>query len=464
MCQTDTLDRDHSQFTFLTEGFKFPKDPSFEGILLPVEDMLKHGKADTVHVPRASSTHVTPRPNVCASVGVQSLLSCGGLLVGFQARTGLPVIPPARTGLPVIPPLGTHPVLKAALPLSLEGGQGAAAFTAYVRPKEARHVDVRSVLIELTTLLDMCKRGMDLLEEWSSTLGHPTLVVPHSLSDPDLPGHPYQVARVTKLIYSAENVLVQLNETPVNDLEVEDMEAVVQEARGCLKEVEAIFNTPNRTFATALRRLLDRVLPSVELVRLVTAPSLRHRHLDILESSTGLPVLLLDEVSVADLVDKGALDKMDPIQEVVDMADEEAQVEDRLDTIQRVLDSWTVEVDVSPDIDGGFPLPDNFFPTLRAMLLFVQRDVGSTYATPITLRARKLESTLLWVLHTGSMIRYTQQYLELGNHLLSKVGDQYSQLYFGPLKRWYQVRRSLQRRASVRLIDVLQDMELPDIL
>ncbi|GIQ85658.1 hypothetical protein KIPB_007362, partial [Kipferlia bialata] len=190
---------------------------------------------------------------------------------------------------------------------------------------------------------------------------------------------------------------------------------------------------------------------------------MRHRHLDVLESLTGLPVLKMDQISAAELIMAGALDQMGVIESSVATAEEEGSVEARLEQCQTVMASWTSDVSLDKQSVGGFPLHKSIVPSIRAIALFVQRDVGSLYCESITTLARKLEVKVLWAMHTGSLLYYTQQYLTLGS-VLMKGTQKFDSLYQNALIKWYMVRKSTARRAKVRLMDVLLDPDLSESL
>ncbi|GIQ80438.1 hypothetical protein KIPB_001238 [Kipferlia bialata] len=448
---------DRSPLAFLYTPFPFPEDDIVSGVLMGV----------TSDMDRAHEMGDVP-PSL-----VTDLLMCGGLLMAFQAHTGLTVLP--QLVQPVSGPTALSSLLDR---VSVE--ERHTPFTPYTRPASRRHVVVREVLCEIIDLLDRSAKGMSLIRDWADEWGlgqSDKAAVKPSLSE--LPGDPRLVYRVNMLMCRATDTLDLLREAPVDTLDHSTLSALLEDMQACTLQLETSFGasskrrtlggrgkdevSPNYTFKSILEGLIDTLSPTVNLVRLLTADTMQTRHLDVLESRTGLPVLQMDRLSIPVYIESGALNMLHDIADVVSMADEERAVEDNLDSIQKTLDSWSVQLDTRPDLVGGFDLPDHFFHTLRAAVLYVQRDVGSHYAQEITLRARKLEATTLSVIHSGSMVRYCQQYLMLGSHLMSDESE-HGPVYMNAKRRWYQIRKSLAARARVRLLTVLTDSELTETL
>ncbi|GIQ80124.1 hypothetical protein KIPB_000871, partial [Kipferlia bialata] len=241
---------------------------------------------------------------------------------------------------------------------------------------------------------------------------------------------------------------------------------------GVGKKLEVV--PPNVSFATTLDAMQQRLRPTVDLMSLLCCASLQHRHLDVLESETGLPVLRLDEVTPTQMVHEGGLDHLEAIRESVATANEEAEVETRLDACEKAMNSWTSDIctDRIVDIaargfgpwdlsDGGFALPAHFFETLRSIALYVQRDVGSKYAAPITTRARAVENTMLWAMHSGSLLKCAQQYISVGSILMTS-SSAHRAVYSGAINKWYSLRKSVKRLAKSRLLDVLMDTDFSE--
>ncbi|GIQ81574.1 hypothetical protein KIPB_002553, partial [Kipferlia bialata] len=302
----------------------------------------------------------------------------------------------------------------------------------------------------------------------------------------DIPWHPFLLLRCAQLLRQAADVEVLLQTLPVTGLDSSALGVSMSQIVQCVEEMKVAYapvqrkglslsapkpkaedtTAPNLTFANVLLGMHRSLLPRVELVTLLTSPSLQHRHLDVLESESGLPVLRLAQVTTAELVLAGAFSQMGPIKETVDTANAEAEVDSRLDQCQAVMAKWTADVNVTRGGDndfGGFRLPQGLFKTLRSIALYVQKDVGSHYAVPITTRARKVEHNVLWALHSASMLHYTQQYLKMAAVLMANNAE-FDAYYVNALSKWYNIKKSNARRAKTRLLDVLLDTDLTENL
>ncbi|GIQ82499.1 hypothetical protein KIPB_003653, partial [Kipferlia bialata] len=350
-------------------------------------------------------------------------------------------------------------------------------FTKYHRPSDRSAVVVEDVLDELIQLLRASQRGIRLIDRWSAQLGIEGVAVSPKLDT--LAGHPLLLHRCTTLLREANQTIALLQSVPIETLDATELNKTMKAMTTCVADMEAGYEEeryrdsrgkwhkgsahPNLSFAKALHQCHQQLLPSIELVTLLSTPSLQHRHLDVLESQTGLPVLRLAQISCAELILAGALDNLEPIQSMVDTADAEAKVDARLDACEHTMSAWTVDVSLEKGVTDGFHLPDDIVKSLRSIALYVQRDVGSHYAEAITTRARKVEHNVLWAMHTASMLMYTQQYLELGSLLMAGT-DKFEGFYNNALSKWYLVRKSTARKAQQRLMGVLLDRDLTDSL
>ncbi|GIQ79946.1 hypothetical protein KIPB_000659 [Kipferlia bialata] len=487
LCQSDRdgvmciRDQDDPRvFEFLFNDFAFPSEDHCDSLIQRVEGLLDH-------VPPGDSQNV--------------IMTDAGLLLAFQAYTGLPIVRPLpcdpnstnldktsraiATAVASVPCAGTDSPQADRLPRNCE--------YQYKRPSEKCDLSIESVLFELTHLLEAGRRGAALVAKWAVDLNRPEVTVSPGLDW--VPGNPYLLHRANVLLNKASAMEVLLSNVPVADQVAASLLDTIADMGGCIAAMreqsrkkaaitlaslnksrgDAVLKAPpNRSFAQAVKRKQLELNPTVQLVSLLKCPNLQRRHLDSFESETGLPLLRLSEMTPSDLVSAGALDMMVDIQTMVDGANEEAQVEARLDACEHAMGSWSSEVSIERDIDSGsqhgatdagFPLPPHFFETLRSVALYVQRDVGSTFAASITARARSVENTMLWALHAGSLIRHVQHYMAVSEVLsLGVAPPAYSGPYLAAASKWYSLRKGVQRASRNMLLDVIVDTNFSESL
>ncbi|GIQ80052.1 hypothetical protein KIPB_000784 [Kipferlia bialata] len=440
--------------------------------------------------------------------GVDTFIAESGLVLALEVLSGLPVT--AQGGAPtsaVLLPRSLGIVSASVGCMGMQNATPNKAFVPYTRPKKRCDVSLCEVLGELVQAIGGATRCASVLSEWQDMLGHtptpsPTMALSLTatggesptdpLTDPlmSVPGHPSLLHRCLSLLRDASAFEVGLSSVPVQDLDPQNLKETLSSMGECVHEMhDAYLGTeetetqgegegegegvgrarggverhPNLTFSQALHSKRRALMPTIELVCLLASPALQQRHLDVLESETGLPVLRLGSVTCGDLLSAGALSMLDTVTQAVQEAEAEAEVETRLDACDTAMETWTAEVAQEKVLQDGFPLPDSFFDTLRSIILFVQRDVGSQYPLSITARARQLERTALWAMHTGSLLLHAQQYLSLGHLLVSPSGNERNKhIYHHAVRKWYLLRRSVSGRARARLLDVLMDSDLAE--
>ncbi|GIQ80717.1 hypothetical protein KIPB_001556, partial [Kipferlia bialata] len=448
LCDAKEIER----FSFLSTPFEYPSTHIFQDMVMGYESCfslpLEECRTDF------SLTNDKGEP-VWEESDVNAFLASTGLIIAYTSVTGLPALPKLDQYSSV-----TQLVTRVA---EETGSQEPVSL--YHRPSSLGDTNLERVLEETIHLIERSRTGIRQIKLWSDLCQVQGIVLSPSMTN--LEGDIFLLHKCMRLIRRALTGEQMLQSSPVDDLDMDSISALMVDIDRCLQFMHISFDNKdgvhNMTFATELEAVRDRMQPGVELMRLVTVPSLMHRHLDILESSSSLPVLQMASVSIYDLLEAGALDKLDVIQEVVDLAEEEARVESNLDAISKVMESWKVQVDVTPGINGGFTLPPHFETSIRSMTLYVQRDVAAKYCTPITARARQLEGNILWAKLHASLLEYTQDYLAIGEKLMIRH-KKYSHLYAHACAKWWQLRRSVANVARTRLLSVLLDTSLGDIL
>ncbi|GIQ80544.1 hypothetical protein KIPB_001358 [Kipferlia bialata] len=453
--QAQLADPDYSDsFSFLSVPFVFPPTRMLHDMVMGFEPYFSRPLAESRT--DFAKTLASDTQEVWAETEVNEFLAASGLIIAFASITGFPALPD----------LDQYPsVTEIRRRVTVDGEEAKVPIELYQRPAERGEIDLERVLQETIQLIERGRAGIRQIKLWADLSQVQGIVLSPSMQSLD--GDVFLLHNCMGLIRRARSGEEMLQSSPVDELDIESINDLMQDIERCLQFMRISFDNKagvhNMTFATELEAVRDRMQPGVELMRLVTVPSLMHRHLDILESSSSLPVLQMASISIHDLIDRGALDKLEEIQAIVQLAEDEARVERNLDMISKVMESWKATVDTSPGINGGFSLPPHFETSIRSMALYVQRDVASKYCTPITQRARQLEANILWVKLNGSLLMYTQDYLLMADKLMSRNKD-FAQKYNHVCHKWWQFRRSVDRVARTRLLSVLLDTSLGDLL
>ncbi|GIQ82518.1 hypothetical protein KIPB_003674 [Kipferlia bialata] len=171
---------------------------------------------------------------------VEDLLASSGLVVAFQAITGLPVLPRALTDgtsgtcIPKDILDTAMSKAKACQEGDREGKEGEREtieaippFKAYVRPTTKRNVSVEEVLSELLSALRAARSGIALIDTWAADLELPGVcVMPHLDS---VPGHPTLMHRCATLLRQGTDIEILLSSVSMERQDAEGIDHALSE-------------------------------------------------------------------------------------------------------------------------------------------------------------------------------------------------------------------------------------------